>query len=458
VTNLSASTQIKDAKTSDTQAQKPNPFYKPSTATAIIVANMVGTGVFTSLGFQLIDIQAGFPLIMLWVLGGIAALCGAATYAELGAALPRSGGEYNFLGRIYHPMAGFISGWISATIGFAAPIAAVAIAFAKYGTAALPGDYSAVQQKLLACALVVIVTFVHARNRSGSARFQTLFTVLKVALILGFCLAAFALVQTPQPIVITPQAGDFTTLTSGAFAVSLIYVSYAYTGWNAATYISGELETPQKSLPLILISGTGLVMGLYVLLNYVFLYAAPIEDMVGKVEIGYVVAQSIFGETGARIAGGMLALVLISSVSAMTLAGPRALQTIGEDFRALRFLGRQNKNGMPSNAIYFQSLIALIFILTSSFQFIVIFAGAMLAFNSFLAVLGVFILRYREPDLPRPYKTWGYPLTPLIYLALTAFTLIYVVINEPGKAIFGLSIIVGGAVFYAVSKAVGDDR
>ena len=427
-------------------------FYTPRTAAAVIIANMVGTGVFTSLGFQVADIQSVFALMMLWIIGGIASLCGAATYAELGAALPRSGGEYNFLGRIYHPVAGFISGWVSTVIGFAAPIAAVSLAFGKYTTAALPGTYGPAIQKGLACGLVILVTYIHGKNRNASGKFQFGFTAMKVGLILAFCLAAFVLLQDPQPISPMPQSGDWNVITSSAFGVALIYVSYAYTGWNAATYISGELENPQRDLPRVLIFGTGLVMLLYVLLNYVFLYAAPMHELEGQVEIGYIASNHIFGETGGRIAGGMLSLLLISTVSAMTLAGPRALQAIGEDFKALSFLGKINKNGIPRNAIYFQSSIALIYILTSSFKTIVVFAGAMLAFNSFLAILGVFVLRYREPDLPRPYKTWGYPIVPLIYLTITAFMLGFVIINEPHKAIFGLCVILFGIVFYAVSK------
>ena len=426
-------------------------FYSPRTATAVIIANMVGTGVFTSLGFQLVDIQSVFAIMMLWIIGGVASLCGAATYAELGAALPRSGGEYNFLGRIYHPVAGFISGWVSAVIGFAAPIAAVALAFSKYSLAVLPGDYAAWVGKALACALVIIVTLIHGRNRKASGQFQFGFTAVKVILILAFCLAAFVFTQNPQPISPLPQASDWDVMTSAAFGVSLIYVAYAYTGWNAAVYISGELENPQRDLPRILIFGTGLVMLLYVLLNYVFLYAAPMAALEGQVEIGYIAAKGIFGETGARIAGGMLSLLLISTVSAMTLAGPRALQAIGEDFKALSFLGKVNKDGIPRNAIYFQSAIALIYIVTSSFKTIVVFAGAMLALNSFLAILGVFILRWREPNLPRPYKTWGYPIVPLIYLAITAAMLIFVVMEEPHKAVFGLCVIAAGIVFYAVS-------
>ena len=432
-------------------------FYSRRTAMAVIIANMVGTGVFTSLGFQLVDIQSVFAILLLWIVGGIAAMCGAASYAELGAALPRSGGEYNFLGHIYHPIAGFVSGWISAAIGFAAPIAAVSLAFAQYSTSAMPGEYSQWVQKLMACGLVIVVALIHGRNRESSSQFQFGFTSIKIVLILAFCLAGLTLTAEPQAITALPQAGDWSVVTSAAFGVSLVYVSYAYTGWNAATYITGELENPQRDLPRILLLSTGMVTLLYVLLNFVFLYAAPMDAMRGdadggKVEIGYIAAGFIFGETGGRIAGIMLSLLLISTVSAMTLAGPRALQAIGEDFQALNFLGRINHAGVPRNAIYFQSCLALIYILTSSFKAIVVFAGAMLALNSFLAILGVFVLRFREPDLPRPYKAWGYPLVPLIYLSITAFMLVFVVTNEPNKALMGLAIIGAGVLFYLVAN------
>jgi len=427
-------------------------FYKPSEAASVIIANMVGVGVFTTIGFQLLDIQSTFAVLMLWVIGGIAALCGAATYAELGASLPRSGGEYNFLGEIYHPMAGFISGWVSATIGFAAPIAAVALAFGKYSLAAAPGDFSRIWEKGLACLLVILVAWVHGRTHKSSGEFQRHSTNLKIVLILIFCAAAFILVKNPQPVKLLPTAEDFKIMTTPAFGVALIFGTYAYTGWNAATYISGELENPQASLPKILLWGTGLVIFLYVLLNYVFLYSTPAEALRGQVEIGYIAGTHIFGEAGGRIAGAMLALLLISTVSAMTVGGPRALQMIGEDFKALKFLGKVNKDNLPTNAIYLQSAIALIFIITSSFETILVFAAAMLALNSFLAILGVFILRWKRPDLPRPYKTWGYPFTPLIYLGITGFMLVFVILDKPNQALFGLGVIILGAIFYLVTE------
>ncbi len=427
------------------------------TATAIIIANMVGVGVFTALGYQLADIDSLFAVIMLWVIGGLAALCGALSYAELGSSLPRSGGEYTFLGQAYHPAAGFISGWVSATIGFAAPTAVVAIAFAKYFNAILPGELGPLTQKAIACALVLILAGLHARSRHVSGVTQSAFTAIKIVLITAFILAAFALTPDPQPLNLIPRASDPGVMASVPYGIALIYVSFAYTGWNAATYISGEMDNPQRNLPKVLFFGTALVTVLYVCLNLAFLHAAPVEELRGKVEIGYIVADNIFGETGGRLVGGMLALLLISTVSAMTLAGPRALQAVGEDYHAMRWLARSTKDGVPWAAILFQSGVALFFILTQTFDQILVFAGAMLAFNSLLAIIGLFVLRWRQPDLPRPYKTWGYPIVPLIYLTITATTLVFVVIDRPKAALGGLGLIALGFVFWWVSE-LGNNR
>jgi len=421
--------------------------FKSTTAIAVVVANMIGTGVFTSLGFQLLDIQSGFALLMLWVVGGITAFCGALTYAELGAALPRSGGEYNFLTKCYHPIAGFISGWISSTIGFAAPVALAAITFGAYLSSVFPF----LSKTLLAASLIVILTIVHGTTHKNSAGLQWIFTLIKLLLIGLFCIAALVIIETPQPINFLPVQADWDIVFSGAFAVSLIYVSYAYNGWNAATYLSSELNNPQKSLPYILLTGTALVMVAYVALNFVFLYSTPMDTMAGKVEIGYLVAQSIFGEIGAMLTGVVMALLLVSTVSAMTMAGPRVLQVIGEDFSLFKSLAVLNNAGIPKRAIYFQSSIALVFVFTSSFESILVFSGFALALNNFFAVFGIFILRFREPDLPRPYKTWLYPLPPIVFLVLIGWTLTYIVKHRPEEALMSMLLVIGGVVFYFVS-------
>ena len=429
--------------------------FRYTTVTAVVIANMIGTGVFTSLGFQLLDIRSGFVLLMLWAVGGLAAVCGAMTYAELGAAMPRSGGEYNFLTRIYHPAAGFVSGWVSATIGFAGPTALAAMTFGAYATSIIPGGSSDWLEKLLAAGLVIGVTLVHASSRRNSGGLQLIFTILKVGIIVAFCIIALVLIDTPQPVTFLPVAGDGALLTSGTFAVALIYVSFAYTGWNAATYLSSELERPQQTLPWILMGGTGVVTILYVSLNFVFLYAAPMDAMVGQVEVGYIAAEAAFGDLGGRFTGLVFAMLLVSTVSAMTLAGPRVIQVIGEDFPALKRLAKTNADGIPSTAIFLQSSLALLFIFSSSFESILVFAGFTLALNSFATVLGIFVLRWRQPDLPRPYRTFLYPLPPLIYLALTGWTLWFVLVSRPAEGLFGIGIIGSGLIFYFLSFSKG---
>lgn len=432
-------------------------YFTPRTALAVVIANMVGTGVFTSLGFQLMTLESGFALIMLWVVGGLVAICGALSYAELGAALPRSGGEYNFLGKIYHPGAGFVSGWVSCTIGFSAPVALAAMTFGAYTTSSLlPEASDSVTnwtERGLAIGLILILTLIHTRQRQTSGTFQSVFTAIKVAAIIILSVAGLVLVSDFQPVSLWPQSGDVGALTSSAFAVSLIYVSYAYTGWNVATYLTDELKNPQQSLPRVLFAGAFGVMLLYILLNAVFLLTTPMEQMVGEVEVGVIAARHVFGQTGAMFTGAVLGVLLISTVSAMTIAGPRVLQVVGQDIPAFRALAKSNQDGMPTLAVLVQSGLALIFVATATFDQVLVFAGFTLALNSLFAVLGLFVLRWRQPDLERPFRVPLYPLVPLIYLSLTIWTLAYVAIERPQEVAVSAALIGTGAVIYFLTRS-----
>ncbi len=423
-------------------------------AISIVVANMIGTGVFTSLGFQLVDIKSVFVLMMLWLVGGIAALCGALTYAELGANLPRSGGEYNFLTRIYHPAAGFISGWIAVTVGFAAPIALAAMTFGAYLSASVDG----VSAEISACLLVISLTIMHCFSRKASGSAQVLLTVVKLVLILVFCLLVSLVVDPAQPISILPVAEDVDLMFGGAFAVSLIYVNYAYTGWNAATYITNEVDDPQRTLPLVLFFGTAIVLVIYLMLNFIFLYSAPMEAMEGKIEIGVIVAEHAFGKTGGMVMGIMLAMLLVSTVSAMIIAGPRVLQVIGEDFSVFRFLSKQNRSGVPATAIICLGVLSIVFILTSTFESILVFSGFILGVNTLFAVFGVFVIRWRKLNLEGAYRTFGYPVTPIIYLSVTLWTLVYILLNRPQEGWAGIGMILTGLILYLVSRKLDSSR
>ena len=228
----------------------------------------------------------------------------------------------------------------------------------------------------------------------------------------------------------------------------MIYVNYAYSGWNAATYISGELAAPQQSLPWVLGVSTTVVAALYCLLNVVFLSVAPMEAMVGKVEIGVIAAEFAFGKTIGAAMGLLLALLLISTISAMILAGPRVLHRIGQDYPRFAPLARENRDGIPVTAILLQSGTALLFLWTASFEQILVFSGATMALNTFATVLGLFVLRWKRPHLSRPFRVTLYPLTPLIFLGITGWTLTYVVIQRPVEALISAAIILTGGGFY----------
>ena len=411
---------------------------------------MVGTGVFTSLGFQVGGLPSGFAILALWFVGGVCALCGAMAYAELGAALPQSGGEYHFTSRIYGPAIGFLSGWLSITVGFSAPVAAAAMALGLYAHEIFP----AVSPVLLAVAIVLLTTGVHLYGIRLGSKFQNVATGFKVLLILVFIAAGFILTPA-RTVSFTPQPGDWQLILSAPFAISLVFVMYAYSGWNASTYIIGEMRDPARSVPLSVAFGTGIVAALYLALNAVFFRAAPLAELDGKPEVGLVAGRYIFGEAGGQLMAGLICIGLISTISAMTWVGPRVAQRMGQDLAPLRLLARTNAAGTPAVALIFQALIAILLVLTSTFAAVINYVQFSLTLSSVCTVLGVFVLRWREPALPRPYRTWGYPLTPAIFLVISIWMLAYMLLNERTRqpSLLGLSTMaVGLAVYFLLRK------
>jgi APA family basic amino acid/polyamine antiporter len=416
------------------------------TATAIVVADMVGIGVFTSLGFQVKDITSGFSLLLLWVIGGIAAMCGAISYAELAAMFPRSSGEYNFLSRAYHPAFGFVAGWLSATVGFAAPIALAAMAFSGYFKAVVPGAPSL----LLSLAIVWLVALMHLRGIRQVSAFQNAWTAIKLLLIVAFIVAGFVL-GSQQPISFAPSAIDLTFIASAPFAISLVFVMYSYMGWNAATYLIGEIRDPTRTLPRATFVATTIVIVIYVALNAVFLFTTPMQEMAGQLDIATIAGNHVFGPVGGRVVAMLICLGLVSSISAMTWLGPRVATTMGEDMPLLRFLSRKSDNGVPANAIIFQLVVSSLLLLTESFEMVLDFIQFSLTFCSFFTVLGVIKLRITHPNLPRPYRAWGYPVTPLVSLAVMLFMMYYLVTTRPMQSLAGFALMVAGLAIYGAS-------
>jgi APA family basic amino acid/polyamine antiporter len=419
--------------------------------------------------------------------------------------MPHSGGEYYYLSRIYHPLVGFLSGWVSVTVGFAAPIAAAAMALAAYFTSV----FSVVPPLAIALLVVIFVSLIHTKNLSFGSHFQQIFTILKVLMIV--VLIAWGLLATnSQNLGFLPSSQDLNLIFSSPFAISLVYVTYSYSGWNAAVYLASDVEQPEKNLPRSLILGTLIVMGLYLLLNFIFLYTTPegkvrqnwttfsspgfgianfsflagktsyllitklglltikmlvlprlsnfvqfhwtpINQLAGELEVGYIAANEIFGAWGAKLMGLLISLGLVSSISSMVLAGPRVTQAIGEDIPLFQLLAKKNANGIPYLAILFQLFIVIVLLISSSFEAVITYLGFTLTLSSFITVLGVFVYRFRYPNSSRPYVTWGYPLTPIIFLAISLWMLVFIFLDKPMESLAGVGTLVIGLIVYFIA-------
>jgi APA family basic amino acid/polyamine antiporter len=425
-------------------------------ATMLVVASMVGTGIFTTTGFLVRDLRSPVAVLAAWTLGGVLALCGAFSYGELAAALPRNGGEYQLLGRIYHPAVGFAAGLVSLVVGFSAPLAASALAFGHYLSAVVPG----VRPMAAGIGIVVLMAVPHAIHVRLGSWAQTAVTALEVALVLAF-VAAGAVHGEPSRL-LAPPGPSLAVAGTPAFAVALIYVSFAYSGWNGAAYVAGEVSNPSRAVPRALLLGTSIVVVLYLALNLVFLAAAPPGELAGVVEVGHVAAVRLFGPGAGRVLSALIALVLASSVSAMLMAGPRVCDTLGTDYPSLALLARRTRHGGPAVAVALQAATAVAMILTASFGALLTYIGFTLSLFAGLTVLGVLVLRRREPTLPRPYRTWGYPATPLLFAVLSAWMVVHAVIEKPASSWAGLATAIAGLALHALlgrrGKAVPENQ
>lgn len=421
------------------------------TATSLVVASMVGTGVFTTSGLLLADLGSAPAVLLAWALGGLLAMAGALSYAELVAALPENGGEYHLLSVAYHPALGFASGFVSFVVGFSAPIAASALAFGQYVHALWP----AVPALPCAVVLVVVMSGLHAVWVRAGGGVQDALTAFKVLLIVAF-------VAVGAPSVLLPRLAEaeqplLETTLSPHFAVALIYVSFSYSGWNAATYVAGEVRTPSRTLPLALVAGTALVTLLYLALNWVFLAGAPAEALRGEVEVGHVAALHLLGRPAGSVMSAIIAFGLLSTVGALIMTGTRVLEAVGRDHGPLALLARRATGGGPFVAVALQGAVALVMVLTASFDELLGYIGFTLSVFAALTVLGVIVMRVRAPALERPYRTWGYPLTPLAFVALMIWIVARAFAEKPVVALVGGGTIALGLLLWALVRRVASE-
>lgn len=434
-------------------------------AIALVVANMVGTGIFTTSGFIIEAVDTGEVLILAWVIGGVFSLAGALCYGELGARYPQAGGEYIYLRHIFGKPMAFLSGWISLIVGFSAPIAAAAIALTTYLYGAI-GIHDATslnggcgEQSLiclspriwLSIGLVIGFSYIHYRSLSYGSRVQNVLTIFKVLLILIFVVAGLL---SPNADMSHFGRGVFSDeVRVSDFAVALIYISFAYSGWNAAAYLGGEIKDPTRNIPLALFVGSTLVICLYIAINAVYILAMEPEEMAGKIDVGSYAATQLFGASAGRILSGAIAIGLLSVLSAMILTGPRVYYAMAKDNVFPRLFAQVNRGShTPANAIWLQAAIAIAMIVTTTYDKLLIYIGFTLSLFSLFAVLGLLVVRVRNNESSRPaldqYRTWGYPATPLVFIGGQVWIIYYSLTAQQGPAIWGLMTIGIGVIFY----------
>ena len=420
------------------------------TAGCLLVSNVVGSGIFTTTGFMARDLGDPWLILAIWVFGALLALAGALSYSELGTALPVAGGEYAYLRRAYGPLVGFLSGWTSFTIGFSAAIAAGAMSFAAYLLQIIPfHSENGPLSTGIALTLIWVVTGFHLAGAGSGGFLQRLLTILNIGAILILIMGVLMLgkgnwshfsLSAPD---ITPGFG--TTM------VSLIFVTYAYSGWNAAAYVAGEIVDPGRTIPRAMIGGTLFVGLLYLVVNGIYLYALPVAEL-GQppiLPVANKVAATMLGPAGTILVTALLCLSIAGAVSAMVWTGPRVYYAMAQDgLIPSLFANTPGMQQAPINAILLQSLWASALIVSGSFERLVIYSGTVLTIFSALAVGALLILRRQEPTLPRPYRTPLYPFVPAFYILVSTVIVGTALYERPVEGGLGIATVLAGTPLY----------
>jgi basic amino acid/polyamine antiporter, APA family len=434
-------------------------------ATNIVVANMVGAGIFTTSGLLMAGLNNPLLMLGLWVTGGIIALCGALSYGELGAAMPGAGGEYLFLSRLYHPVFGFLSGWVSFIVGFSAPIAASAMGFSEYFCRALPVIPQWLQQNgimnpsttksLLSVSVILIFTIIHYRGIKSGALVQNILTVLKVALIVFLLLAGFL-----------SGKGDSANFISGGqvssgfagwktIGLSLMWIMFAYSGWNASTYLGGEIKNPSKILPRSLILGTGIVIVLYLCINVLYVYSIKPDEMKGVISVGGLAMGKLFGPSADTLFSLLIAFALFSSLSAFIIIGPRVYYSMAKDGLFFKAVARIHpKFQVPSNSIVLQAILAIILALSGTFEQVLTYMGFALGIFPILTVFGIFKQRKENRSALR---LPGYPVTQILYITAGVMMLVLSFLERPAESSIALGTVLAGIPAYYIFKKTGNN-
>lgn len=406
---------------------------------------MIGTGVFTSVGFQLNSVQNTWSILLLWLIGGLLALFGAFAYAELGTYFKESGGDYIYLSRVFHPLLGYLSAWAGLTVGFSAPVALAAIAFIKYLS-----PFGLQNDTWLSITIIVIIGLMHSFTIRHSSRFQNITTIIKILFIICLIVIGFILPNTISNALDFSNSWQQEILKPG-FAVSMVYVSFAYTGWNAAAYVADEIDNPRKNLPRALVGSTLFVAIAYILFQFVLLKNAPVNELLGKEEVTFISFAHLLGEAGGKWVSIFIAIQLVATVSSYLWVGPRVTWAMAKENKLWHPLAKRNSHGIPVAAVWLHVFISILLTLTGSFEKVLLYSGFVLQLMASLTVAtSLFIKGKKKEIFKSPFK----PVLQIIFLLFTVWVLIFTLIDRPVESLLGIGMLAMGALIYLFDKPV----
>ena len=440
---------------------------------AIVVANVVGTGIFLTPAFIARRVPDPGAFLGLWALGGLLAVIGALAYAELAAMRPRAGGEYVYIREAFGSLAGFLSGWTSLVAGFSGAIAAAAVGIAVYLDRLVPGAGSTdalvhvplgvpglaldvTPRALVALAVIGAFSAIHARGLGVGRVAQQLLAWLNVGtilllVVLGFLAAPGTAAEVARGATgagADAAAATVGSLDPGAALVALVLVMFTYSGWNAAAYVAGELRDPPRTVPRSLLGGTGIVIALYLALNLLYVDVLGVAGIAGAEATGDRVVETLWAATGTRLFTPLILLVLASSVSAMVLTGPRVYYAMATDRCLPPAFARLTESGVPRFSIVVQAAWSAVLVLTGGFEALLTYTGFAVVLFAALGVAALFVLRRTEPDAPRPFRAWGYPWAPALFIAIAAAMVAQSILRAPGPSLAGVTLIAAGVPVY----------
>lgn len=411
----------------------------------LVISNMIGTGVFTSLGYQLAEVQNVWSIVLLWVLGGILALIGAFTFAELGTHYNKSGGDYVFISEGFHPFLGYLTAWTSLIVGFSAPVAIAGLAMEAY-----LAPFNIPHIRLYIVATIILISFLHSFSLKHSSIFQTITTIIKV-LFIAFLMGLGVWFLPTENNAINTQTSVLEEISKSGFAVSLLYVTYAYTGWNAAAYIVGEIRNPKKDLPKALILGTLGVIIVYVALQLVFLKFGTYTQLNNQAEVAILATQNILGTTANKWISAGIGIQLIATMSSYIWIGPRIVHSMAQNFSLWRWLRPTNEHNIPIRAIWLQCAVILVLMLSGSLQQVLLYTSFLLQLMGTLAVASFMKISRVGNGFKSPFS----PYMQYIYVIFSVFVMIFIVYDKPKESLIGLGILLVGAISYYFSEQEG---